>query len=63
MLARDHHDEFTGHRRHDREEYYENAMKSNHLMTAYYVEPDSLVIHEDAIHAQLHLHEHEYFQQ
>ena len=51
MLARDHHDEFTGHRRHDREEYYANDMKSNHLMTAYYVEPDSLVIHEDAIHA------------
>lgn len=30
-------------------------------MTAYYVEPDSLVIHEDAVQARLHLHEHEYF--
>lgn len=30
-------------------------------MTAYYVEPDSVVVHEDAIHARLNLHEHEYF--
>lgn len=30
-------------------------------MTAYYVEPNSLVVHEDAIKATLHLHEHEYF--
>ena len=34
---------------------------ANHMMTAYYVEPDSLVVHEDAIHAILHLHEHEYY--
>jgi len=32
-------------------------------MTTYYVVPDSLTIHEDSIHAQLHLHEHEYYQQ
>ena len=31
------------------------------MKTAYYVEPDSLVIHEDAIQATLHLHEHEYY--
>jgi hypothetical protein len=64
LLSRDHH-ESTGHAHHEHhrgeEDYYENGLKSNHLMTAYYVEPDSLVIHEDAIHATLHLHEHEYF--
>lgn len=32
-------------------------------MTTYYVEPDSIIIHEDAIQAQLYLHEHEYFNQ
>ena len=52
LLARDHH-EYTGHQTHEYhrgEDYeYENGLKSNHLMTAYYVEPDSLVIHEDAI--------------
>jgi alpha-glucosidase (family GH31 glycosyl hydrolase) len=36
---------------------------SNHLLTTYYVVPDSLTIHEDSIHASLHLHEHEYYQQ
>jgi hypothetical protein len=30
-------------------------------MTAYFVEPDSVIIHEDAIVCRLHLHEHEYF--
>jgi hypothetical protein len=36
---------------------------ANHLLTTYYVVPDSLTIHEDSIHAQLHLHEHEYYAQ
>lgn len=61
MLARDHR-EFRGHHEeHTGEERYANGLRSNHLMKAYYVEPDSVVIHEDAIHARLHLHEHEYF--
>lgn len=64
LLARDHH-EYTGRQHHEhhrgQEDHYENGLQSNHLMTAYYVEPDSLVIHEDAIHATLHLHDHEYF--
>ena len=34
---------------------------ANHLTTTYFVEPDSLVVHEDAIAATLILHEHEYF--
>ena len=67
LLARDH-SEFSGRTpryedHHSRTEYYENNMKSNHLMTAYFVEPDSLIVHEDAIHATLQLHEHEYFSQ
>ena len=56
--------EYGGHHEeHDGERWYEksNHMQSNHLSTSYYVEPDSVVIHEDAIHARLHLHEHEYF--
>ena len=42
-----------------------NDMSShaNHLLTTYYVVPDSLTIHEDSIHASLHLHEHEYYAQ
>jgi len=64
LLARDSHSHHGHHGYHDDyhhgDEWYSNSA-SNHLMTAYYVEPDSLVIHEDAIHAQLHLHEHEYF--
>ena len=36
---------------------------ANHLLTTYYVVPDSLTIHEDSIHASLHLHEHEYYAQ
>jgi hypothetical protein len=59
MLSRDSR-EYKGH--HDAD-FYANGLQSNHLMTAYYVEPDSVVIHEDAIHARLHLHEHEYFGQ
>jgi len=63
MLARDH-KEFShqyGEHSYRDEEHFENNMKSNHLSQAYYVVPDSLVVHEDAIHAQLYLHEHEYF--
>ena len=59
LLARDRHEYEARHHG----DYYENAMnhRSNHLMVAYYIEPDSLVIHEDAIHARLHLHDHEYY--
>jgi len=61
MLSRDAHEYRGHHDEHAGEEWYSNAARSNHLMTAYFVEPDSVVIHEDAIHARLHLHEHEYF--
>ena len=36
-------------------------MQANFLETAYFVEPDSVVVHEDSIHAVLHLHQHEYY--
>ena len=58
LLARDSR-EYVGHK-HD---YYENGAKSNHMMNTYFVEPDSLVVHEDAIHATLMIHESEYFNQ
>ena len=57
MLSRDSR-EFIGH-----EAGFANGMSSNHLSTSYFIEPDSVVVHEDAIVARLHLHEHEYFNQ
>ena len=57
MLSRDTR-EFIGH-----EAGFANGMSSNHLSTSYFIEPDSVVVHEDAIVARLHLHEHEYFNQ
>lgn len=60
-LARGHH-EYRGHQEYASEHHmYENGMAQNHLMTAYYVEPDSVVVHEDAIVCSLHLHDHEYY--
>ena len=41
----------------------DKSAHANHLLTTYYVVPDSLTIHEDSIHASLHLHEHEYYAQ
>ncbi len=57
---------FAHHDVYHHDSYYSNEATadnsaSNHLMSAYYVEPDSVVIHEDSIHCNLHLHEHEYF--
>jgi HSP90 family molecular chaperone len=31
------------------------------MVATYFVVPDSLVVHEDAIHAKLHLHVHELY--
>ena len=59
-MARDT-DEFIGRPRpQEGETHYHNGA-SNHLTLSYYIEPDSLTIHEDAIHARLHLHDHEYY--
>ena len=55
MISRDH-AQYKSH------EYVRNGVQSNHLMTSYYIEPNSLVVHEDAIVASLMLHEHEYYQ-
>ena len=52
--------QLLAHNQHDwvEDEY---AHYSNHVTAAYFVEPDSLVVHEDAIHCRLTLHHHEYF--
>lgn len=60
MLARDSHEYRGHHEEHVGEEWHANRAKNNHLVKAYFVEPDSVTVHEDAIHARLHLHEHEY---
>ena len=57
MLARDH----RGKMYEDHHVMRQNGAQSNHLMSAYFVVPNSLVVHEDAIVARLNLHEHEYF--
>ena len=31
------------------------------MVATYFVVPDSLVVHEDSIHAKLHLHVHEMY--
>ena len=38
-----------------------NAFHYSHMVATYFVVPDSLVVHEDAIHAKLHLHVHELY--
>ena len=38
-----------------------NPLHYSHMVATYFVVPDSLVVHEDSIHAKLHLHVHEMY--
>ena len=63
LLRKDHDEHLVRHHGDYYQHEYNNGIQDNHSFSTYFVEPDSMVVHEDSINCRLHLHNYEFYQQ